>query len=589
VPEIDQDQVGLGCRRYDPEECKMEAIVIATSMRLLAAALWLASPDGALAQNTAPAPAPSPPPAQAPADATQQLSDGQLDALVAPIALYPDALLSEVLMASTYPLEVVEADRFAKDNKALKGDALKAAVDQQSWDDSVKSLVATPDVLAMMSQKLSWTQSLGDAVLAQQPDVMDAIQRLRGKAQANNKLVSNQQQTVTTQQQAGKEVIVIAPTQPNTVYVPYYNPSVVYGPWPYPSYPPYYWPAPGYIAGGLLATGLAFGAGYALGRWASGGYWGGGVNWGNNNININRNTNINNINRGGGNNWTHNPAHRQGVRYNNPSVANRFGGNRGAGAQNRMDFRGRGGNQVLNPGGGGLGGGGLGGAGNRPNVGGGGAGNRPNIGGGAGNRPGGDGANRPSVGGGGNRPSAGGGNRPSAGGGNRPSLGGGGRSPGGALGGISSGGIAGRDSARGRASLGGGGGGGFRGGGGGGGGGFRGGGGGGGGRGGGGGGRGGGGGGRRSDIRLKHDIVWLGRLDDGLGFYRFTYNGGDKPYVGVMAQEVQQVAPQAVTTGADGYLRVHYEKLGLRFQTYDQWLASGAKLPATTPPAPAAH
>jgi len=312
-------------------------------------------PPAALAQTPPPAmPAATP----TSADQSQLLSAGQLDALVSPIALYPDALLSQILIASTYPLEVVEADRWANKNQNLKGDALKAAVDKQSWDDSVKSLVATPSVLDMMSEQLSWTQQLGDAVLAQQPDVMDAIQRLRAKAQANDKLKSNAQQTVTTQQQNGEQVIVIAPTQPDTVYVPYYNPAVVYGSWPYPSYPPYYWPAPGYIAAGVVATGLAFGAGYALGRWAGGGnYWGGGFNWGNANINVNRPVNINNI--GSGNNWTHNPAHRQGVRYSNADVANKFGGSRNisGGAQNRMDFRGRGGNQVLQPGGGNLGGG----------------------------------------------------------------------------------------------------------------------------------------------------------------------------------------------------------------------------------------
>ena len=178
---------------------------------------------------------------------------------------------------------------------------------------------------------------------------MDAIQRLRTKAQANNKLTSNKQQKVATEQQGGKEIIVIAPAEPDTLYVPYYDPAVVYGPWPYPAYPPYYWPAPGYIAGGVIAAGIAFGAGYALGRWAGGGYWGGGFNWGGNNININRNVNINNINRGNGNNWAHNPAHRQGVRYSNANVANKFGGNNISGAQNRMDFRGRGGNQVLSP------------------------------------------------------------------------------------------------------------------------------------------------------------------------------------------------------------------------------------------------
>ena len=553
----------------------------------LATALLLTLPQAAFAQT--------PPPAQpASAPAQQMLNEAQLDALLAPIALYPDPLLAEVLMASTYPLEVVEADRWAKANKNLKGDALKAAVDQQSWEDSVKSLVATPEALDMMSTQLSWTQQLGDAVLAQQPDVMDAIQRLRTKAQANNKLSSNQQQTVTTQQEAGKQVIVIQPTNPDTVYVPYYNPSVVYGAWPYPAYPayPYSWPAPGYIAGGVLATGLAFGAGYAVGRWASGG-WGGGVNWNNNNINVNRNVNVNNI--GNNNNWSHNPAHRQGVRYNNANVAQKFGGDRaniGGGAQNRMDFRGRSGQQVLQPGAGNIGanrpGGGAGPGGGNVGA------NRPGGGAGAGaNRPGGGagagaGANRPGGGGGAaaNRPGGGGANRPGGGGANRPGGGGGGAaaarpaarpSGGGAMGNISSGRVASAQSSRGAASLGGGGarggGGGARAAGGGGGGGMRGGGGGGGGRG------GGGGGGRRSDIRLKHDIMLLGRLDNGLGFYRFVYNGGEKTYVGVMAQEVEAVMPEAVTRGRDGYLRVYYDKLGVKFQTYNAWIASGARMP----------
>src|ERR1700687_443881 len=204
-----------------------EATMIAITTRALAVALFLALPHPVLAQ-----------PAAAPAQ--QLLSKAQLDALVSPIALYPDALLSEILIASTYPLEVVEADRWAQANKNLKGDALKAAADKQSWDDSVKSLTATPDVLDMMSNKLSWTQQLGDAVLAQQPDVMDAIQRLRTKAQANNKLTSTSQQTVSTQQQGGRQYIYIAPTDPDEIYVPYYDPAVVYGPWPYPDYPAYY-------------------------------------------------------------------------------------------------------------------------------------------------------------------------------------------------------------------------------------------------------------------------------------------------------------------------------------------------------------
>jgi len=306
--------------------------------------------------------APSEPaPAAAP---DQQLRKAEeLDQLVAPIALYPDALLAEVLMASTYPLEAVQADRWLRDNKHLKGDALKAAVDKQDWDDSLKSLVATPSVLAMMSTKLDWTEKLGDAVLAQQPDVMDAIQRLRAKAQAQNKLMTTKEQIVTVKQEQNRQIIAIEPANPNTIYVPYYNPAVVYGAWPYPTYPPYYFPTPGYIAGAAIATGLAFGAAYAVGRWASGGnYWGGGVNWGGNNINVNRSVNINNTRV---NNWQHNSAHRRGVAYNNANVRQRFGNNNiRSGSQARLDFRGRSGQQVLRPGGGGAN------IANRPNVGG---------------------------------------------------------------------------------------------------------------------------------------------------------------------------------------------------------------------------
>ena len=507
---------------------------------LVCAAFGLIAVDTAIAQNQ---------PASAPQSSDQLLKPEQLDALVAPIALYPDNLLSLVLMASSYPLEVVQADRWVKENKNLKGDEQKAAADKEGWDDSIKSLVATPDVLSMMSSKLDWTMKLGDAVLAQQPDVMDAIQRLRAKAEANNKLTTTKQQTVSRRQEQGRQIIAIEPTDPETIYVPYYDPAVVYGGWPYPEYPPYYFGYPGYIAGGLIATGLVFGAGYALGRWASGGnYWGGGFNWNNNNININR-PRVNPLN---GNNWQHRPEHRHGVRYNNGNVQNRFGNNRmRAGASNRMDFRGRGGNQVLRPGGGQ-------GA-NRP-----GAGQRPAQRPSAGQRPSGG---RPSAG---QRPSGGrhAGQRPSGGrrAAQRPS--GRGRGGGSAFAGVGGGRAAGLQGARGRGSLGSRGGGGFRGGvwrG------FR-----------GGGGRGGGGrggGGRRSDIALKHDIVLLGHLDNGLGFYRFSYNGSDRAYVGVLAQEVQAVMPKAVVRDRDGSLRVFYEKLGIKFQTYEQWIATGARVP----------
>jgi hypothetical protein len=505
-----------------------------TMMRLCVLFSLLLTPIAALAQQASPAPA---------ASADRLLSGEELEALVAPIALYPDMLLAEVLMASTYPLEVVQADRWVNENKQLKGDALKSTAQTQGWDSSVKSLVATPAVLAMMSSKLDWTQKLGDAVLAQQADVMDAIQRLRSRAQANGKLVSTEQQTVIVRQEEGRQVIAIEPTNPGTVYVPYYDPGVAYGGWPYPTYPPYYFGAPGYIAAGVLATGLAFGAGYALGRWATGaGYWGGGFAWGSGNININRGAHVSH--------WQHNSLHRQGVRYNNANVRQRFGNNSlGAGRGSRMDFRGRGGNQVLNPGG------------NRV-----GQGNRP----GAGNRP----ANRANLGERGQRGGGAGASR----GGRRDT----------AFGNVGSGRRAGIQSQRGRASFGGrhGGGGlraagagprggGFSGGGGRGGGGFRG-----GGRGGGGRGGGGRGGGRRSDFRLKHDIVLLGYLNNGLGFYRYAYNGGGKAYVGVIAQEVRAVMPDAVSVGRDGYLRVSYGKLGLKFQAYDQWIASGARIPA---------
>ena len=262
------------------------------TLRLLAVALLFSVPQAALAQ--------SPPGQAAPAAATtpsgQLLKPEQLDALVAPIALYPDTLLAEVFMASTYPLEIVQAARWAEANKNLKDDELKGAVDKQKWDNSVKALVATPSVLEMMSSKLDWTQQLGDAILAQQPDVMDAVQRLRAKAQANNKLdlQSTADRFDTT---AGRPTDYRhPPTEPDEIYVPYYDPGVVYGAWPYPDYLPYSWPAPGYIAAGVIATGIAFGAGYALGRWATGGYrWGGGFDWGGRNINVNRSINVNNV------------------------------------------------------------------------------------------------------------------------------------------------------------------------------------------------------------------------------------------------------------------------------------------------------
>ncbi len=441
-----------------------------------------------------------------------------------------------------------------KEKKELKGDALKAEVDKKSWDDSVKALTATPSVLDMMSDKLDWTKSFGDAMLAQQADLMDAIQRLREKARSNNKLSSTKEQKVTVKQQESKQVIVIEQTDPNSVYVPYYEPATVYGEWPYADYPPYYFGYPSYIGAGVVAAGIAFGTAWAIGRW--GNYWGGGCNWGNRNVYVNHRTN---------NVWQHNAAHRQGVRYSNANVQQRFGNNNiRAGASNRMDFRGKSGQQVLNPGK------------DRPGGGDRAADRADNRGDRAGDRAGNRGDN------GGNRAKTAdrGGNRSNQGkrasqgaGGNRPTAANRARGGGGGGLNVSSGRAASAASARGRASYASAGGAGFRGGGGGGGGGgFRGG-------GGGGGFRGGGGGGRRSDLALKHDIVLLGHLDNGLGFYRFSYLGSAKAYVGVIAQEVQSVLPAAVARGRDGYLRVDYDRLGVKFQTYRDWLAGGAHIP----------
>ena len=177
-----------------------------------------------------------------------KLKKEELDQLLAPIALYPDDLLTNVLMASTYPLDVVQAARWRKEpaNAKIKGDALVKALEPKDWDPSIKALVEFPDVLETMSDKLDWTQKLGDAFLAQQDEVMAEIQFLRQKAEAAGNLKSNKQQTVSTEAgAAGQEVIVIEPASPEMVYVPVYEPTVVYGSWWYPDYPPYYWSYPG--------------------------------------------------------------------------------------------------------------------------------------------------------------------------------------------------------------------------------------------------------------------------------------------------------------------------------------------------------
>jgi hypothetical protein len=294
-----------------------------------------------------PVPAQVPPPAVpaattapgAPASPTaasdaKSFSQQELDQLVAPVALYPDALLSQVLMASTYPLEIVQAERWRKANASLKDKALEDALQQQPWDASVKSLTVFPQVLTMMSEKVDWTQKLGDAFLAQQKDVMDTIQGLRKKAKAQGALKDTKEQKVTTQTENNTEYIVIEPADPEVVYVPTYDPGVVYGTWPYPSYPPYYYYPPGYIAGGAL---LGFAAGIIVG----GALWGNAI-WakGDVNINVNRYNNFNRTNISNGN-WNHNVNHRGAVPYRDKGVAQQYGRGQSANAASREQFRGR--------------------------------------------------------------------------------------------------------------------------------------------------------------------------------------------------------------------------------------------------------
>ena len=280
--------------------------------------------------NAAPAGAPAAPP---------PFTAQELDSILAPIALYPDSLLSQVLMASTYPLEVVQAARWSKANPKLSGDEAVKKVGNESWDVSVMSLVAFPNILEMMNEKLDWTQKLGDAFLGQQGDVMASIQRLRHLAQNAGNLQSNEQQVVRSEAQA----IIIEPAQPQTIYVPAYNPTVVYGAWPYPAYPPYYYPGVAmWYPGAALVRGFAWGVGFA----AAGAIFGN-CNWGrgNVNVNVNRATNINrNYNRtsvGGGGNWQHNPQHRGNVGYRDQGSRERYGDGRGSGADSRRDYRGR--------------------------------------------------------------------------------------------------------------------------------------------------------------------------------------------------------------------------------------------------------
>ena len=257
-----------------------------------------------------------------------KLSNDQLDSLVAPIALYPDPLLAQTLVACTYPLEIVQLQQWLEKNKNLKDKALTDAVQKQNWDPSIQAMAPFPDLVKQLSQNIKWTDELGNAFLAQQSEVMDAVQRMRAKAVEKGALKSNEQQKVETKTVESKTVVVVQPAKTEVVYVPSYDPVAVWGA-PYYPYPPVAYPAY-YPAGGML---LSFGVGVAMGA-AWGGGWGWNAGWGgNNDININRNnTFVNNSNRagnryGGANgSWQHNPAHRGGAPYANRSTANRYGG-----------------------------------------------------------------------------------------------------------------------------------------------------------------------------------------------------------------------------------------------------------------------
>jgi len=358
---------------------------------------------------------------------TAKISAEQLDSLVAPIALYPDPLLAQVLAASTYPLEIVQLQQWLARNPSLKDKALADAVAKEPWDPSVQALAGLPDMVKRLANEIQWTTDLGNAFLSQQSEVMDAVQRMRSKASEKGTLKSTEQQKVETRVIESKQVIVIEQANPEVIYLPSYDPVVIWGA-PYYPYPAIYYPGWGYYAG---AAAISFGIGFAMGAFWGGG-WGWGCGWGGGDININRNNNFNrNTNLGGrnqvnplgnrgdglggnrgnqvnplgdrggagGNKWQHNPSHRGGAPYKDRATADRFGGttrgdslaNRQAGARQQIGRQGgslpsnRAGagasNRASGIGSGGSGGSGLG------------ASNRAGSGG-VGNRTGGGGADR---------------------------------------------------------------------------------------------------------------------------------------------------------------------------------------------------
>jgi hypothetical protein len=290
-------------------------------------------------------PSPAVPHAASPQDPAQQaaapsIPAEQLDSLVAPIALFPDPLLAQTLAASTYPLEIMQLQQWLAKNPGLNDKTLADGVARQSWDASIQAMAVLPDVVNRLANDIQWTTDLGNAFLAQQSEVMDAVQRMRQKAEGTGNLKSTEQQVVQTEVVREKSVIVIEQASPEVVYVPSYDPVAVYGPPIYP-YPPIYYPPAGYYAAGMA---VSFGVGVAMGAfWGNGGGWGWGAGWGDNDITINnnnnfvKNSNVRGGDRSGNNTWQHRPEHRGGAPYSDRATADKFGGTaRGDSLANRQ-------------------------------------------------------------------------------------------------------------------------------------------------------------------------------------------------------------------------------------------------------------
>ena len=252
---------------------------------------------------------------------TDRFRKEELDQMLAPIALYPDSLIAQILMASTYPLEVVQAGRWVQQDKTLTGDALDDALKEKSWDPSIKSLCHFPDVLFAMSDKLDQTRKLGDAFLSQKNDVMATIQQLRRKAEKQGNLKTTKEQKIIHEDDA----IRIEPAVRQVVYVPVYDPLYVYGPWWYPAYPPYYWyyPPGVIISGGFITFGPRFFIGIDLFSWS----W---FDWHGHYIYIDvhkarRFHRFPNRHYSDRYFWRHDPVHRRGVAYRDRRTSERFG------------------------------------------------------------------------------------------------------------------------------------------------------------------------------------------------------------------------------------------------------------------------